>query len=60
MKFKHKFKRVYFYSRYKFKYPPENYCILGIALHYYSIDMYEFRLCFFGIELRFVIFREII
>lgn len=59
-KYKHRFDRVVFNNRWLQKYPPDNYTIFGLSKFWFSSLEYEWRLSFFGLEMRIWIKREFI
>lgn len=59
-KYKKSIGRSYLFNRWKMKYPPDDWCILGISIRWIDPSYYQYRVCFFGFELRIGINREFI
>ncbi len=58
MKYKDRIKKVHGYCRWNHKYPPENWCVFGVAKWWYEPERHQYRLCFFGLEIRIDISRK--
>jgi len=58
-RYKHKLDEIVFTNRWK-QSCWGNYTLIGITKYWFSFSEYEWRLCFFGFELRFWMKREFI
>jgi hypothetical protein len=59
-KYKYSLNKVYRYCRWEHDWPPNDWCILGISMWWIDYKLIDYRLCFFGFELRFRINRILI
>jgi len=57
-KYKYSIKKIYFFCRWKHKYPSENWCVLGLAIRWLDYKWVEYRICIFGIDLIIAINRR--
>jgi len=57
--YKHSFDKISFSNRWTNKYPPDDWVIIGIQQWWFSPQRYEYRICFFGFNLRIWIKREL-
>lgn len=44
--------KIYFYDRWTYKYPPDDWCVIGMSVKWYDSRAFEYRICLFGFELR--------
>lgn len=59
-KYKYSISRVYGYCRWAHKYPPDDWCWIGINKWWCGPEYIRYGLCFFGFEIRIVIDRKYI
>jgi hypothetical protein len=57
-KYKHSIEKIYGYCRWNHKYPPDDFCLFGIAKWWHSPEMYQYRFCLYGFEIRVQIKRK--
>lgn len=59
-KYKYSIRNIYGYCRWNHKYPPDDWCIIGINKWWHSSEMIRYSLCLFGFELRININRKFV
>jgi len=57
---KYSFDKVFVYCRWSHKYPPDDWTVFGVAKWWYDSRKIQYRLCFFGFELRININRKFV
>lgn len=56
--YKKTFSRITFYSRWNHKFPPSDWCILGLSKWWFGSEEYCYKICLFGFEIHIWIDRK--